>query len=223
MFLQIFCGFLYISVAHSLATVQNHTAVACLQLKSTLGNRTFSPLQNGYSSLSTENWYVLSCMHVVHETGAKPFRSGTAWAKPTCIVQPADTSELQKAIRILTSRHVQFAIRSGGHMPSPLAANINKGVLIDMSMFNRVVYDAAQNVATVGVGMKWGEVYHQLDPYNVTVVGGRVLDVGVGGLILGSVSFSHHHFTEPLLISQVDCHIFPISMALLATMSSISR
>ena len=28
-------------------------------------------------------------------------------------------------------------------------------------------------------------MYTALDPYNVTVVGGRVMDVGVGGLILG--------------------------------------
>lgn len=71
-------------------------------------------------------------------------------------------------------------------MPSPLAANINNGVLIDMAGFNEVVYDAARNIATVGAGLKWGDVYGQLDKFNVTVVGGRVLDVGVGGLILGS-------------------------------------
>ena len=77
-------------------------------------------------------------------------------------------------------------------MPSPLAANINDGVLIDMSKFNQVNYDAAKNVATVGSGLTWGDVYNQLDPHNVTVVGGRVLNVGVGGLILGSESSSHH-------------------------------
>ena len=81
-------------------------------------------------------------------------------------------------------------------MPSPLAANINNGVLIDMSMFNGVAYDIENNVATVGAGQTWGDVYNQLDPYNVTVVGGRVLDVGVGGLILGSKTFYNHLPTE---------------------------
>ena len=70
-------------------------------------------------------------------------------------------------------------------MPSPLAANINNGVLIDMAMFNNVTYDAANDVATVGAGQTWGDVYRRLDPHNVTVVGGRVLDVGVAGLALG--------------------------------------
>lgn len=77
-------------------------------------------------------------------------------------------------------------------MPSPLAANINNGVLIDMSMFDGVTYDAANNVATVGAGQRWSNLYNQLDPHNVTVVGGRVLDVGVGGLILGGESIGSH-------------------------------
>ncbi|MCJ1247587.1 hypothetical protein MMC30_004802 [Trapelia coarctata] len=168
MFLQVFYAFLYLSVTQVLALPQNGTAVACVQLKAALGNVTFLPMQSEYPSLSTENW------------------SATAWAKPVCIIQPVDTAELQQVVQILTRQHVPFAIRSGGHMPSPLAANTNDGVLIDMSKFNKVMYDAARNVATVGAGMKWGDVYNQLDLYNVTAVGGRVLDVGVGGLILGS-------------------------------------
>ena len=112
-------------------------------------------------------------------------RSHTAWQHPTCIVQPVDNTELQKVVEILTKTHTQFAIRSGGHSPSPYAANINAGVLIDMTKFNKIDYQPAQNVVTVGTGNRWGDVYHHLDKYNVTVVGGRVLDVGVGGLTLG--------------------------------------
>ena len=92
-------------------------------------------------------------------------------------------------------------------MPSPLAANINNGVLIDMSMFNGVTYDAANDVAKVGAGQKWGDVYKQLDPHNVTVVGGRVLEVGVAGLTLGGESVMCCLTIKPLLTSQVACHI----------------
>lgn len=70
-------------------------------------------------------------------------------------------------------------------MPSPLAANINNGVLIDVSMFKGVTYNSADKVAIVGAGQRWGDVYNLLDQHNCTVAGGRVLDVGVGGLILG--------------------------------------
>ena len=125
---------------------------------------------------------------------AEPVRSATAWQKPTCIVQPNDTPTLAEVVKILTIDHVQFAIRSGGHMPSPLAANINNGILIDLSRFNHVHYDATKSLVTVGSGSRWEDLYSAIDPYNVTVVGGRVLDVGVGGLTLGckfSLLFSY--------------------------------
>jgi len=38
---------------------------------------------------------------------------------------------------------------------------------------------------TVGMGLKWNEVYEYLNPRNVTVAGGRVTGVGVGGFTLG--------------------------------------
>ena len=88
-------------------------------------------------------------------------------------------------VKVLVAQNMPFAIRSGGHMPSPLAANINNGVLIDMSLFDDVTYDATNDLATVGAGQRWENVYNHLDQYKVTVVGGRVLDVGVGGLTLG--------------------------------------
>lgn len=97
---------------------------------------------------------------------------------------------MQNVIPKLVAANVSFAVRSGGHSPSPGAANIDQGVLIDLSKFNGVDYDAENNVANIGAGQKWENVYKQLDQFNVTVVGGRVLDVGVGGLILGGKSSS---------------------------------
>lgn len=113
-------------------------------------------------------------------------RSATAWGKPTCVVQPRSTADVQKIVSRLTQQRVRFAIRSGGHLPSPLGANTNDGVLIDLSTLNTKVYDAKSSTVKIGSGQKWDGVYKYLDQYNVTVVGGRVVDVGVGGLILGS-------------------------------------
>ncbi|KAL8981369.1 MAG: hypothetical protein Q9205_003819 [Flavoplaca limonia] len=94
-------------------------------------------------------------------------------------------ADLQRLARHLTRKNIPFAIRSGGHSPSPFAANIDNGVLIDMSSFNQTQYHPHRKVATVGAGGRWLGVYNELDRFNVTVVGGRVVDVGVGGLILG--------------------------------------
>lgn len=47
---------------------------------------------------------------------------------------------------------------------------------------------------TVSPARKWDYLYEELDPLNLTVIGGRVAGVGVGGLVLGcelSLHISH--------------------------------
>lgn len=89
-------------------------------------------------------------------------------------------------MKLLVKEKVPFAIRSGGHSPSPGAANIDNGVLIDLAALNEVSYDAASNTVKVGAGNTWGTVYNALNTYNVTAVGARDLNVGVGGFLLQS-------------------------------------
>lgn len=119
-------------------------------------------------------------------------RFAAARNTPICIVTPTTPHELAVIVKALASVDVQFAVRSGGRSPAPKAANIRDGVLIDMSLFNEVSYDATTNLAVIGPGLTWGAVYKTLEAFNVTVVGGRVTDVGVGGLILGGTSYFYH-------------------------------
>lgn len=104
---------------------------------------------------------------------------------PSCIFQPTIAHDLEIVIPMLVQADVSFAIRSGGHMPAPGFANIDNGVLIDMSKLTTLQYDAGNSAVTVGSGNRWVDVYTYLDPFAVTVAGGRVNDVGVAGLTLG--------------------------------------
>lgn len=135
----------------------------CDQLRTELDSVIVLPSDPQYSTLRAESW------------------SQTAWKHPT------SSSDMQKLVRVLVANHVPFAIRSGGHSTNPFDANIDTGVLIAMDKLDQVAYDAATGLASLGPGARWGAVYTALDPYNVTVVGGRVLDVGVGGLVLGGI------------------------------------
>ncbi|KAF1999180.1 hypothetical protein P154DRAFT_577329 [Amniculicola lignicola CBS 123094] len=54
-----------------------------------------------------------------------------------------------------------------------------------MSAFNEIRYIPRDQVAVVGGSAHWRDVDSALTPHNVTVVGGRLKDIGVGGLILG--------------------------------------
>ncbi|KAI0114287.1 FAD-binding domain-containing protein [Hypoxylon sp. NC0597] len=140
----------------------------CARLLRALGAAVVLPSDSEYLALREENW------------------SQTAWKHPACIAVPDSTSDVQQLMKVLVANGAPFAIRSGGHSTNPFDANIDGGVLIALDKLNQVTYDAATGHALLGPGARWDAVYSALDPYNVTVVGGRVMNVGVGGLILGS-------------------------------------
>lgn len=151
--------------AISLAAMANAT---CQQLYTQNPSPIILPSNTQYTNLSDENW------------------SQTAWKQPSCIALPTSTSGIKKLITVLVEGNMPFAIRAGGHSPNPFDANIDTGVLIALDNFNTVSCDVDDKLASFGLGARWDSVYTALDPYNVTVVGGRILDVGVGGLTLGS-------------------------------------
>lgn len=65
------------------------------------------------------------------------------------------------------------------------ASNIQDGVTIDLGLLNQVNVSKDQKITSVGGGARWEDVYLKLDAMNLAVAGGRVADVGVGGLTLG--------------------------------------
>lgn len=75
-------------------------------------------------------------------------------------------------------------VKSGGHAVNPSFSS-TPGVLIVTSQFNGTVYDADAQTATIGTGQTWAEVYPVLQPYNVSVLGGRMSPIGVGGYVMG--------------------------------------
>ncbi|KAI1413420.1 putative FAD-binding oxidoreductase [Hypoxylon sp. FL1857] len=156
-------------ISSAISASSSTTAELCRQLEAGLGEVVISTANDAdYEALRTKNWVQ------------------TAWGTPTCIFHPSLTEQLQEAVTLLVKANVSFAVRSGGHEPHHGFANIDNGVLIDMSNFTRLDYDAERSVAVVGSGLRWGEVYTQLQAHGVIAVGGRVLDVGVPGLTLGS-------------------------------------
>jgi FAD/FMN-containing dehydrogenase len=67
-----------------------------------------------------------------------------------------------------------------------------EGVVLDLSALNDIVLSHSKDMASIGPGARWGEVYTELEKHELTVAGGRVPEVGVGGLVLGGL------FSTPL-------------------------
>ncbi|KAJ4387612.1 hypothetical protein N0V93_008208 [Gnomoniopsis smithogilvyi] len=88
---------------------------------------------------------------------------------PNCIVQPRTAAEVAEAVKALASAGQEFAIRSGGCGNRAGSNHIDGGT----------------KLASLGPGANWGHVYNELEKYGRVVAGGRVDNVGVGGLLLG--------------------------------------
>jgi FAD/FMN-containing dehydrogenase len=104
---------------------------------------------------------------------------------PACRVEPSTTEEVALILGILVKESCPFAIRSGGHSRIPNSSNSNGGVTIDMVGIGGIDLSKDTKTVKVGSGALWHDVYSRLEEKNLMVVGGRVGDVGVGGLVMG--------------------------------------
>ncbi|GAB1315502.1 FAD-binding PCMH-type domain-containing protein [Madurella fahalii] len=108
--------------------------------------------------------------------------------RPSCFLVPRSAAELSAGLTTLLGVEVggwDIAVRSGGHGGIPGMSGTASGVTIDLSALNTTTYDAAANVASIGSGGRWRDVYAELGRHGVAAAGGRDGSVGVGGFLLG--------------------------------------
>ncbi|KAL7934398.1 hypothetical protein V8C35DRAFT_302486 [Trichoderma chlorosporum] len=105
---------------------------------------------------------------------------------PSCIFRPTNTSEVAQFIKLVTQcGDTKFAIRGGGHTLWPGAANVDDGITVDMRLMNSLDLSKDHKIARLGAGAVFSDIYPQLVPYNLTVMGGRVPGIGAGGFVTG--------------------------------------
>ncbi|KAF8899586.1 hypothetical protein CPB84DRAFT_1847608 [Gymnopilus junonius] len=83
-----------------------------------------------------------------------------------------------------TAADVGIIVKSGGYSSNP-GFSSTIGVHIWLTRLSEVTYDPASQTVVIGAGLIWDDVYAALQPFNVTVAGGRTTGQGVGGHILG--------------------------------------
>lgn len=110
---------------------------------------------------------------------------------PGCIFRPTSTAEVSEFVKLVTSsKGTHFAVRGGGHTIWTGAANVDGGITVDMRLMNSVVLSKDQKIAHLGAGAVFSDIYPQLVPYNLTVMGGRVPGIGAGGFVTGGKYFA---------------------------------
>ncbi|KAK8025326.1 hypothetical protein PG990_003149 [Apiospora arundinis] len=109
---------------------------------------------------------------------------------PYCVFKPSTSAAV--SVLVLLSRFTQcpFAVKSGGHAAFAGASNIEGGITVSFQNLTAVALSADKKVASVQPGNTWGSVYSTLQKDDVVVIGGRIENIGVGGLTTGGgISF----------------------------------
>ncbi|EMD93385.1 hypothetical protein COCC4DRAFT_133347 [Bipolaris maydis ATCC 48331] len=108
--------------------------------------------------------------------------------QPSCVVRPRNVWELAQAVKILRQEEglePVFAVAGGGHSPVGGASSMQGGVLVDLSLFDKVILSEGKKSVGIGAGCRWIDVYAVLEKDGLAVVGGRNSAVGVARLTLG--------------------------------------
>ncbi|KAL3301800.1 FAD-binding domain-containing protein [Colletotrichum asianum] len=109
---------------------------------------------------------------------------------PSCIFIPTSAHQVSTAINTIKSINGSFAVRGGGHTAISGANSTDEDVLLVFSNRTELELSDQRSHVHLGPGLRWGEVYNALEPYDLTVAGGRVAPVGVPGLLLaGGIGF----------------------------------
>jgi hypothetical protein len=98
-----------------------------------------------------------------------------AEATPACVVFPTSAEDVSAVIQVLLRYpDVPFAVKSGGHNPNTGFSSVDGGVLISFQNLNSTTLSPDRETAAVGPGSQWKDAVGALEPYGLTVVGGRL-------------------------------------------------
>ncbi|KAK6860834.1 hypothetical protein PG995_004470 [Apiospora arundinis] len=127
----------------------------------------------------------------IYQSRVKSIWSASASLAPWCFVLPESAEDTAKVIQTLVRNECSFGIVGGGHGDFPASNSIKEGVTIDFGHMNQTSYDPIAKIASFGPGSSWQPVYETLEPYGVTVTGGRAGGVGVAGFTTGGGNSFH--------------------------------
>ncbi|KAJ6030669.1 uncharacterized protein N7446_000269 [Penicillium canescens] len=110
--------------------------------------------------------------------------------RSACRVQPTSTDDVADILRVILDTSCNFAVKSGGHARYPDDSVSVGGVTIDLQRMRSTEVSPDRKSVRLGAGHVLYSMFSDLGRHNLTTVGGRAGDVGIGGFVLGG-GFSH--------------------------------
>jgi len=107
--------------------------------------------------------------------------------RPAVIAQPADTADVQRAVRFAREHDLLVSVKGGGHSAQGFAV-CDGGLMIDLVALKSITVDPQVRTAVAGGGVNWGEFDAATQEHGLAIPGGRMPTTGIAGLTLGSGS-----------------------------------
>ncbi|KAM0424329.1 hypothetical protein ACHAPT_010475 [Fusarium lateritium] len=104
---------------------------------------------------------------------------------PHCIFKPSKAKQVSVVVLLSRLKQCPFAAKSGGHAAFAGASSVEGGITISFTNLQGVSLSKDKKIASIEPGNTWGPVFEQLSKSDVTVIGGRLSNIGVGGLTTG--------------------------------------
>ncbi|WYZ41154.1 hypothetical protein EsH8_V_000049 [Colletotrichum jinshuiense] len=149
-------------------------SIACNSLKLVFGDAALDTRgEEAYSNFTGSYW-----------------SSNQAEVSPYCIFKPSKPADVSVAVLLSRLTQCPFAAKSGGHAAMAGASSIEGGITISFMNMKGITLSADKSIAAIEPGNIWGPVYEELTKSDLSVVGGRLYNIGVGGLTTGGgISF----------------------------------
>jgi hypothetical protein len=116
-----------------------------------------------------------------YESVRTPVMARLEHLRPAAVVRCATPADVAAMLAVAGGLHLPTAIRSGGH--SVAGRSSTEGMVLDVTPMGSVA--VAGEVATVGAGVRLGDLYDALAAHGLTIPAGCGPSVGIAGLTLG--------------------------------------
>ncbi len=115
---------------------------------------------------------------------ARAIWNGMFDKKPAIVVRCLNPQDVSHSVRFANKHQLVIAVKGGGHNSAGNAA-CDDGMMIDLSLMQKVKVDAANRTVRVDGGCLLGEVDKATQQYGLALSSGIISHTGVGGLTLG--------------------------------------
>jgi FAD/FMN-containing dehydrogenase len=138
-----------------------------------------------------------------YDPARKPVMARFEHLRPAAVVRCATPADVAATLAVARGLRLPTAIRSGGH--SVAGRSSTDGVVVDVTPMRSVA--VAGDVASVGAGVRLGDLYDALATRGLTIPAGCGPSVGIAGLTLGGglgiLGRKHGLTCDHLLAAQV--------------------